>query len=131
MISVLMPKGLRQKIFVVTEDDNQARQLRERGFIAQSDLGLLVTDLIEKRGDTPVAVALRYLAEGSEQDHLQDAIDIYGAGERLTLVRLESAARLRGFLQGLLAMLRGIELHQVGQTDLDQLTADVELLIRA
>ncbi len=124
-----MTAEARGRIFVVTPDGEQARRLSSAGFVAVTRPGEAVHQL--NREFLPgIPVRIDYHASVEEEKALSEAAAAWKG--RFDVVRQEIPEGLRVFLQQLFANLMGLPFEQVpDRVNLDRLTADVELLLKA
>ncbi len=128
VIGQLLEEPVRRQLFVVTRTANQGLYLKSLGLAASDQPIGVINQLKERFGDA--VLRADYHADEAEAAVFKDAAALMGA--RIEIIPRATQAELRNFLQELLATLAGIPSQSVpDQFNLDQLTADIDLLIKA
>ena len=117
----------------MTADATQGQELEKRwkGIIASSD-PIVVVDKLQDRFKEDPSVQIFYHTDEGEYGRLRDALLMMGV-QKFTLLQRGTGVELQAFLQEFLAnLLGGVPYGQLSdRTTIDQLSRDIELLIRA
>ena len=128
VISQLLDESVRRQMFVVSRTADQGLYLKSLGLAASDQPVDVVNQLKSRFGET--ALRADYHADDAETAVFKDAVALMGAN--IEIIRRATQAELRNFLQELLAAFAGISPQSVpDRFNLDQLTSDINLLIKA
>ena len=128
VIAQLLEEPVRRQMFVVTRTANEGLYLKSLGLVASNYPVDVVNQLKERFGE--IKLRADYHADEAETAVFKDAAALMGAS--IEIIPRVTQAELRNFLQELLATLAGIPAQSVpDRFNLDQLTRDIDLLIKA